>query len=76
MSVRCEDDSVQPDWVPASRPLVAKHQHKPGRRPSLYNECLRALTKKRKSLLGADLIAMLRRLTGTDRQIALPFQVD
>jgi hypothetical protein len=48
---------LEPDWVPASRPLVAKHQHKPGRRPSLYNACLRALTKKPKSLLGTDLIA-------------------
>jgi hypothetical protein len=57
MSVRCKDDSVQPGWAPASRPLVAKQQHKPRRRPSLYNECLHALTKKRKSLLGANLIA-------------------
>jgi hypothetical protein len=75
VSVRCEDDSVQPDWVPASRPLVAKHQHKPGRRPSLHNECLRALTKKRKGLLGANLIANAPS-SETDRQIVLPFHVD
>jgi hypothetical protein len=48
---------VQPDWVPASPPLVAKQQHKPRRRPSPYNDGLHALTKKRKSLLGANLIA-------------------
>jgi hypothetical protein len=38
--------------VATSRLLVAKHQHKAGGCPSLYNECLRALTTKPKKLAG------------------------
>src|SRR5712672_282777 len=57
--------------VAASPLLVAKHKYKAGGRPSLHNECLRALTTKPKKTCWVRTSSqMRRRLTGTGRQNA------
>jgi hypothetical protein len=48
---------VQPDWVPACHPLVAKHQQKPGRRQSLYNTDQDTLHLDNRSYIGLLLLS-------------------